>query len=76
MHGNTHTPTPRILSAGAVRVSRERAPVASASNCEGQPRVHTREQGGVVREIIVTCPCGKSVVVECDYGGSGAAPIR
>ena len=67
MQGNVQSPTPRILAAGAVRVSRERVPVA-APQCEGQPQVHTRELGGVIREIIVTCGCGKSVVVECDYG--------
>lgn len=67
MQGNVQTPTSRILSAEAVRVSRERVAVAAAK-CEGQPQVQTREQGGVIREIVVTCGCGKTIVVECDYG--------
>jgi hypothetical protein len=59
----------RILAAEAVRVNKTRTPIAAAgSSCEGQPRVETREQGGVIREIIVTCSCGKNVVLQCDYG--------
>lgn len=69
----TYTPASRILSAGAVRVTRERAPVVSQEECGGQTLVKTREQNGVVREIVVTCSCGKRVVIECDYGG---APIQ
>jgi hypothetical protein len=74
MQTNAHTATPKILSAGVVRVARDRVPVASATECETQPRIHMKEQGGVIREIVVTCACGKCIVVECDYGAS--APAR
>ena len=63
----------RILSAEDVRVNKARTTVASsAAICDGQPRVETREQGGVIREIIVTCSCGKNVVLQCDYGPARA----
>jgi hypothetical protein len=76
MQAKTHAPAPRILSAGAVRVTRERGPAQAASNCDAQPKIHTREHGGVIREIIVTCSCGQTIVLDCDYGASSAAPMR
>jgi hypothetical protein len=63
----------RILSAEDVRVNKAKSAVAATSAvCVGQPHVETREQGGVIREIIVTCSCGKNVVLQCDYGAARA----
>jgi hypothetical protein len=59
----------RILSAGYVRVNRDRATAgAESASADGQPRIETREHGGVVQEVVVTCTCGKHIVLECDYG--------
>ena len=58
----------RILSAGHVRVNRERAPALGEPECEGAARVETREHGGVIREIVITCTCGETIILHCDYG--------
>jgi hypothetical protein len=63
------TTAARILSAGHVRVNRDRTPIGGAAeSCDGRPRVETREQGGIVREIIVICACGQNIILNCDYG--------
>lgn len=67
--------SPKILSAGAVRVSRDRTPSASQS-C-GDARIETRQLNGVVSEIEVTCGCGRKTVIECDYNDlAGVRPAK
>jgi hypothetical protein len=61
-------PAGRIVSAGQVRVSRDRAPVASIEPCGSEPRIETRTLEGIVQQIIVTCGCGQQTVLQCDYG--------
>ena len=75
----TKPSTSRILSAGAVRVSRDRAPVGALVDdaCGQSPRVETRQRDGVVREILITCGCGQQTVLECDYNElAGAKPPK
>ena len=62
----------KILSAGAVRVSRDRIP-AAIDNCGDASRIETRQLNGVVSEIVVTCGCGRKTVIECDYNEVAAA---
>jgi len=59
----------RILSAAAVRVSNDRAPVSSAADlaCAASPRIETRQRNGAISEIVITCGCGQQTVIECDY---------
>jgi hypothetical protein len=67
------TGAPRILSAGAVRVSRDRLAVGAPLDdvCQSTPKVQVRQRNGVVAEIVVTCGCGQQTVLECDYSDSG-----
>jgi hypothetical protein len=59
----------RILSANAVRVTNDRAPVGPALEeaCASHPRIETRQRNGAISEIVITCGCGQQTVIECDY---------
>jgi hypothetical protein len=67
----------RILSAAAVRVSNDRAPVSATADrdCGTAPRIETRQRNGAISEIVITCGCGQMTVIECDYGDA-ARPTK
>jgi hypothetical protein len=70
--------TSRILSAAAVRVSNDRAPVGPRSEaaCTESPKVETRQRNGAISEIVITCGCGQRTVIECDYNDAATRAAK
>jgi hypothetical protein len=64
----------RVVSAQRVRDSgqRVRVPVPGHEAC-AEPVIEVVRQGDVVVAIDITCPCGRSFRVVCDYGGTAEA---
>ena len=56
------------VSAAPVRVGQDIAPVTAVQSAGNSAEVNeVRDQNGNLQELHVTCGCGKTIVIECDY---------
>ncbi len=47
--------------------ARGRTPSAAAACSDETPEITLHRQGDVVDAIEITCPCGRTLILECEY---------
>lgn len=71
----------RIIKRGAVRVAPANPATATGAAPAGEschhdaaaePKVSLHREGDIVVAIEITCGCGRTTVLECDYGEEDA----
>ena len=55
-----------------VHLAEQCVPVGTVSGGSREPQVELIREGDVLRSIRVTCSCGQTVVLDCDYNTAAA----
>ena len=51
----------------ATKAAHGRTPTASAPCSDETPEITLHRQGDIVDAIEITCPCGRTLILECEY---------
>lgn len=58
---------PKVLPPAGAEPAGAATPASHASGAHGEPVVELRKEGDVIKGVVVKCPCGQVIELECVY---------
>ncbi len=68
----TPRPPAAMIPRRRVHIAEKCVPVGTFAGSTREPQVELVRDGDVVRSIRITCSCGETLVLDCDYNSAAA----